>query len=49
MEKKTITITAPAGLINAVSMILVPVSIQQFAAERLYITTLRTTIEVCLS
>jgi hypothetical protein len=49
MEKRTITITAPAGLINAVSLVLVPVSIQQFAAERLYVKTLRTTIEVCLS
>ena len=44
MEKKTITITAPVAIINAISLVLVPVSTQKIITESVYLKTLKTTI-----
>ena len=49
MEKKTITITAPLALINAISMVLVPISTQQVLTQSIYLKTIRETVTICLS
>ena len=49
MEKKTITITASLAIINAISLVLVPVSTQKVITENLYLKTIKTTISICLS
>jgi hypothetical protein len=49
MEKKTITITASAAIINAISFILAPASTQKILSESFYLTSLRETITICLS
>jgi hypothetical protein len=49
MEKKIITVTAPASIISAIGFVLVPVSTQKILAESIYLQTLRETIQICLS
>jgi len=49
MEKKIITITAPVALINAISLVLMPVSTQQVLSESIYLKTIKETIQICLS
>ena len=49
MEKKTITITASVSIINAISLVLVPVSTQQILSESIYLKTIKETIHICLS
>jgi hypothetical protein len=49
MEKKIITITAPVSIINAISLVLVPVSTQKVLAESIYLKTMKKTISICLS
>lgn len=49
MEKKTITITAPANLISAISLVIMPVSTQKIISESLYLKTIKKTISICLS
>ena len=49
MEKKTIIITAPVSIINALGFILVPVSTQKIISESIYLKTIRETIRICLS
>jgi hypothetical protein len=49
MEKKTITITAPPAIINAISLVLVPVSTQKILSESIYLKTIKETISICLS
>ena len=49
MEKKIITITAPAAIINTIGLVLVPVSTQKILTESIYLKTTRETIYICLS
>lgn len=49
MQKKTITITASVAIINALSVVLLPISTQKIISESLYLKTLRETISICLS
>jgi hypothetical protein len=49
MQKKTIPITASVAIINALSVILLPVSNQKIISESLYLKTIRKTISICLS
>jgi hypothetical protein len=49
MEKKIITITAPVAIINAISLVLVPVSTQKILSESIYLKTIKRTITICLS
>jgi hypothetical protein len=49
MEKKVITITAPVSIINAISLVLIPVSTQKIIAESIYLKTIKETISICLS
>jgi hypothetical protein len=49
MEKKIITITAPVAIINAISLVLVPVSTQKILSESIYLKTIKQTITICLS
>lgn len=49
MEKKIITITAPVAIINAISLVLLPVSTQKIISESIYLKTMKQTITVCLS
>jgi hypothetical protein len=49
MEKKVITITASAAVINAISLILAPATTQQILSESFYLKTIRETITICLS
>lgn len=49
MEKKIITITAPVAIINAISLMLLPVSTQKIISEIIYLKTIKETITICLS
>jgi len=49
MEKKSITITASAAIINAITLILAPASTQKILSESFYLASLRETVTVCLS
>jgi hypothetical protein len=49
MQKKTITITASVAIINALSVVLLPISTQKIISESLYLKTIRETINICLS
>jgi hypothetical protein len=49
MGKKTITITASAAIINAISFILAPASTQKILSESFYLASLRETVTICLS
>ncbi len=49
MEKKIITITAPASIINAISLVLLPACTQKIISESIYLRTTRETIHICLS
>ena len=49
MEKKIITITASVAIINAISLVLVPVSTQKIISESIYLNTIKETINVCLT
>ena len=49
MEKKIITITASVAIINAISLVLVPVSTQKIITESIYLNTIKETITLCLS
>ena len=49
MEKKVITITASVAIINAISLVLVPVSTQKIISESIYLNTFKETINVCLT
>ena len=49
MEKKTITITAPVSIINAIGLILIPVSTQKILSESIYLRTINETVNICLS
>jgi hypothetical protein len=49
MEKKTITITANANIISAISLILLPVSTQKIFSESIYLKTIKERIKICLS
>lgn len=49
MKKKTITITASVAIINALSVVLLPVSTQQILSESFYLKTIKKTITICLS
>jgi hypothetical protein len=44
-----ITIIASASVINAISLILVPVSTQKIISQSIYLRTTRETIRICLS
>ena len=48
-EKKTITITASVAIINAISLVLIPVSTQKILSESIYLKTIKKTISICLS
>jgi len=48
MEKKTITITVPATIISAISLVIVPVSTQKIISESLYLKTIKQTISIGL-
>jgi len=49
MQKKTITITASVAIINALSVVLLPISTQKIISESLYLKTIKETISICLS
>jgi len=49
MEKKIITITASVAIINAISLVLVPVSTQKILSESIYLKTIKKTITICLT
>lgn len=49
MQKKTITITASVAIINALSVVLLPISSQKIISESLYLKTIKETISICLS
>jgi len=49
MEKKVITITASAAIINAITLMLAPASTQKILSESFYLASLRETITICLS
>ena len=49
MKKKTITITASVAIINAISLVLVPVSTQKILSESIYLKTIKETVNICLS
>ena len=49
MEKKVITITAPVSVINAIGLILIPVSTQKILSESIYLRTINETVNICLS
>ena len=49
MEKKIITITAPVAIINAISLVLLPLSTQKIISESMYLKTLKKTITICLT
>ena len=49
MEKKIITITASVAIINAISLVLVPVSTQKILSESIYLKTIKQTVTICLS
>jgi hypothetical protein len=49
MQKKVITITASAAIINAISLILIPASTQKIFSESFYLSSIRETITIHLS
>jgi len=49
MQKKTITITASVAIINALSVVLLPISTQKIISESFYLKTIKETINICLS
>jgi len=49
MEKKTITITASAAILNAIGFVLMPVSTQKVISESIYLKTMKQKITICLS
>jgi len=49
MEKKTITITASAVIINTITLILAPATTQQILCESFYLGTLKQTVTLWLS
>jgi hypothetical protein len=49
MEKKIITITASAAIINAITLVLAPASTQQILSESFYLQSLKETITISLS
>lgn len=49
MQTKTITITASVAIINALSVILLPVSTQKIIAQSIYLKTMKETVHICLS
>src|SRR4030095_17194907 len=49
MEKKTITITASAAIINTITLILAPASTQRILSESFYLGTLKQTVTLWLS
>lgn len=49
MEKKTITITASAAVINTITLILAPASTQQILSESYYLGVLKQTVTLWLS
>jgi hypothetical protein len=49
MEKKIITITAPVAIINAISLVLLPLSTQKIISESMYLKTLKKTITISLT
>jgi hypothetical protein len=49
MEKKTITITASAAIINTITLILAPASTQRILCESFYLGVLKQTVTLWLS
>jgi hypothetical protein len=49
MEKKTITITASAAIINTITLILAPASTQRILCESFYLGTIKQTVTLWLS
>jgi hypothetical protein len=49
MKKKTITITVSAAIINAINLVLVPVSSQKIISQSIYLKTIKENIHICLS
>ncbi|HKO81659.1 MAG TPA: hypothetical protein VJU78_14745 [Chitinophagaceae bacterium] len=49
MQKKTITITASVAIINALSVVLLPISTQKIPAESFYLKVIKETVSICLS
>lgn len=49
MQKKTIAITSSVAIINALSVMLLPISNQKILSEIFYLKTIKETINVCLS
>jgi hypothetical protein len=49
MEKKTITITASAAIINTITLILAPASTQRILSESFYLGTIKQTVTLWLS
>lgn len=49
MEKKTITITASVLIIDAIRLLLLPISSNPVASQHIYLKTLKETTSLCLS
>lgn len=49
MKKKVITITASVAIINAINLVVLPVSTQKILSESFYLKTIKKTVTVCLS
>ena len=49
MEKKTITITASAAIINTITLILAPASTQRILCESFYLASLKETVTLWFS
>jgi hypothetical protein len=49
MQTKTITITASVAIINALSLVLLPVSTQKIISQNIYLKTIRESVSICLS
>lgn len=48
MKKKTITIIAPAAVINTISLVVLPVSTQKILSQSIYLKSLKQTVTICL-
>ncbi len=48
MQTKTITITGSVAIINALSLVLLPVSTQKIISQSIYLKTISETIDICL-
>ncbi len=49
MKKKVITITASMAIINAINLVILPVSTQKILTESFYLQTLKKKVTISLS